>query len=441
MATTRERARRIPARLGWRGWLKALGPGLVTGSADDDPSGVATYAQAGAQYGFAMAWTAPLALPMMIAVQEMCDRTATTTGQTLGRLARRRFRRAGTLVVGLLLLCLLVANIVNVGADLMAIGKGMELLGAGPSRVWAPIAGLALAVLLMTGSYRLVSKVFVWLCLALFAYVLVMFLAGVQWGEVLAGLTLQRLQPGVQFWGLVAAVFGTSISPYLFFWESGQRIEEMRARPENGDEPAADTQIPDYKAIRRRRQQRIDVVTGMAVSTLVMFAIIVATGATIGRHPTDISSAADAAKALKPLAGPLAGAVFALGFIGTGLLGVPVLASAACIGISGLTGKAWGFDRSPRKAPLFYGLLIVGLIVGTALSAMFTDAIALLVLSAMLNAIAAAPFLVVVLLIAGDREIMGKRANGLLSTAAGWTTAAIMAAAGVVAIWAQFSGG
>ncbi|MCH6469884.1 Nramp family divalent metal transporter [Sinomonas terrae] len=440
MVTTRERARKTPDRLGWRGWLKALGPGLVTGSADDDPSGVATYAQAGAQFGFATVWTAPVALPMMITVQEMCDRTATATGQTLGRLARRRFGRAGKLVVGLLLLCLLVANIVNLGADLMAVGKGMELLGAGPSRVWAPIAGLGLAVLLMSGSYKLVSRVFAWLCLALFAYVAVMLIAGVQWGEVLAGLTFQRVHPGVQFWGLIAAVFGTSISPYLFFWESGQRIEEMRARPENGDEPASDTQIPDYKAIRRRRQQRIDVVTGMVVSTLVMFAIIVATGATIGRHPTDISSAADAAKALKPIAGPLAGAVFALGFIGTGLLGVPVLASAACIGISGLTDKNWGFDRSPRKAPLFYGLLVVGLIIGTVLSAMFTDAIALLVFSAMLNAIAAAPFVVVVLLIAGNRKIMGERANRGLSTSIGWATAGIMAGAGVLAVWSQISG-
>jgi Mn2+/Fe2+ NRAMP family transporter len=172
-----------------------------------------------------------------------------------------------------------------------------------------------------------------------------------------------------------------------------------------------------------------------------MFAIIVATGATIGRHPTDINSAADAAQALKPLAGPLAGAVFALGFIGTGLLGVPVLASAACIGLSGLTGKNWGFDRSPRKAPVFYGLLAAGMLVGAALSALFTDAIALLVLSAMINAIAAAPFLIVVLLIAGNRAIMGERANRALANTVGWATAAIMAAAGAVAIWAQVTGG
>jgi Mn2+/Fe2+ NRAMP family transporter len=440
VVSTRQQSKE-KAHLGWRGWLKALGPGLVTGSADDDPSGVATYAQAGAQYGYGTVWAAPIALPMMIAVQEMSDRTATATGHGLGWLARRRFGRAGTAVVGVLLVALLIANIVNLGADLMAVGKGMELLGAGPSQVWAPIAGLGLAVLLITGSYKLVSKVFVWLCLVLLAYVVVMLIAGVQWGEVLAGLTFQRLDPGLQFWGLIAAVFGTSISPYLFFWESGQRVEELRAEPENGDDPATDPDLPLEKAVRRRKKQRIDVVTGMVVSTLVMFAIIVATGATIGRHPTDINSAADAAQALKPLAGPLAGAVFALGFIGTGLLGVPVLASAACIGISGLVGKDWGFDRSPRKAPLFYGLLVVGLIIGTVLSAMFTDAIALLVLSAMLNAIAAAPFVVVLLLIAGNRRIMGEHRNGIVSNTIGWITAAVMAAAGVLAVWSQLSGG
>lgn len=410
----------------------------MTGSADDDPSGVATYAQAGAAYGYGAVWTAPIVLPMMIAVQEMCDRTATATGRTLGALARQRFGRGGTAVVWVLLVCLLVANIVNVGADLMAVGKGMELLGAGPAKVWAPAAGLGLAVLLMTGSYKLISKVFVWLCLALLAYVVVLFVAGVHGGDVLAGLTFRLLHPSLQFWGLVAAIFGTSISPYLFFWESGQRVEEMRAGPQDRAEENADPQIPAYKAIRRRTQQRIDVVTGMTVSVVVMFAIIVATGATIGRHPTDINSAADAARALRPIAGPLAGMVFALGFIGTGLLGVPVLASAACIGISGLTGKSWGFDRSIRRAPLFYGLLAVSIALGCVLAAVLSDAIAMLVLSATINAIAAAPFLAVVLLVAGDRRIMKERVNGRLSNIVGWVTAAAMAACGVVAIAAQF---
>jgi Mn2+/Fe2+ NRAMP family transporter len=435
--STRERERSRKGS-GWKTWLKALGPGLVTGAADDDPSGVATYAQAGAQYGFAMVWTAPVVLPMMIAVQEMCDRTATATGDTLGKLVHRRFGRAGRTVVGILLLCLLVANVVNVAADLMAIGQGMQLLGAGPSQLWAPLGGIVLGVLLISGSYRLVAKVFVWLCMALFAYVIVLFLANVDWSQVWTGLTFQHLPLDLQFWGLIAAVFGTSISPYMFFWESGQRIEELRQAPEKGRRAASDRDIPEYKAERRRRQQRIDVATGMTFSVLVMFAIIVATGATIGRHPQDINTAADAARALQPLAGPYAGAVFALGFIGTGLLSVPVLASSACIGLSGLTGKNWGFERRPRNAPVFYGLLVLGLLVGTVLAAVLTDAIGLLVFSAMLNAIAAAPFLVVVLLISGSGRLMGQRRNGRLATTAGWATAVVMAVVGVLAIWAQF---
>lgn len=437
--TTREQDR-SGTELGWKTWLRALGPGLVTGAADDDPSGVATYAQAGAQHAFGMVWAAPVILPMMIAVQEMCDRTATATGDTLGKLVRRRFNRAGRAVVGLLLVCLLVANTVNVAADLMAVGQGMQLLGAGPAQLWAPAAGFALAVLLVTGSYRLVARVFTWLCMALFAYVIVLFIAGVDWPSVWAGLTFQHLSLDLQFWGLVAALFGTSISPYLFFWESGQRIGELRAAPEKGQHAASDRDIPEHKAERRRRQQRIDVVTGMCFAVLVMFSIIVATGATIGQHPQDINTAADAARALQPLAGPYAGVVFALGFIGTGLLSVPVLASSACIGISGLTGKNWGFERSPKKAPLFYGLLVLGLVVGTGLATFLTDAIGLLVFSATLNAIAAAPFLVVVLLISGSRRLMGKHRNGPLSATVGWLTAGVMAVAGVLAIWAQFAG-
>jgi Mn2+/Fe2+ NRAMP family transporter len=424
---------------GWRTWLRALGPGVITGSANDDPSAVATFVQAGALYGYGMVWTAPVVLPLMVTVQEMSDRTATATGESLGALVRRRFGPVGRFLTAVLLACLLVANVVNVAADLMAVGQGMQLLGLGLPQVWAPVAGIAVGILLVTGSYRTVARVFTWLCLALLAYVAVVFIAGVHWNEVLAGLTFQRLSPEPQFWGLLAAVFGTSVSPYLFFWESGQRIEELRLMPEGGENPLADPDLPDGLAQRRRRQQKIDVVAGMTVSTLVMFAIIVATGATLGQQHQDVNTAAEAAKALQPLAGPLAGVIFALGFIGAGLLGVPVLASSACIGLTGLTGRDWGFDRSPRKAPLFYGLLIVGLVVATVVSMLSTDAIGMLVLSATLNAIAAAPFLVVLLLIAGSKRIMGERRNSPLSNVVGWFTAVIMAVAGAFAIWSQFA--
>jgi Mn2+/Fe2+ NRAMP family transporter len=392
-------------------------------------------------YGFGMAWTAPIVLPLMIAAQEMSDRTATATGKSIGAIVRERFPQAGKAVIGALLVVLMVANIVNLTADLMAVGGGMELLGAGPAQIWAPVAGVAIAVLLTAGSYRIVARIFVTLCLALFAYVAVMFVAHVDWLEVWKGLTFQSLSGGLPYWGLVAGVFGTSISPYLFFWESGQRIEEMREEKRHGGQSAIPGRsMPVHRAHRRRTQRRIDVVTGMTLSVVVMFAVIVATGATLGKHSQSIQTAAAAAQALSPIAGPLAGAVFSVGFIGTGLLGVPVLASAGCIGMSSLTGKPWGFERSPRKAPLFYGLILIGTVGGAVLSGVLDNPMSLLVLSAMINAVAAAPFLVVVLLIARSKSIMGNARNGLLADVLGWTTAAVMAVCGVLALWSQISG-
>lgn len=425
----------------WKRAAKTLGPGLVTGASDDDPSGIATYAQAGATYGYGMIWTAPVVLPLMIAVQEMCDRTATATGKSLGAIVREHFPRGAKILVGVLLVALMVANVFNLSADLMAVGGGMELLGAGPAQLWSALAGIIIAVLLVAGSYRIVARVFTGLCFALFAYVAVLFVAQVNWGKVWEGLSFQQLSPDLSYWGLVAAVFGTSISPYLFFWENGQRVEEMRDDERKGKEPGlADRDIPPRRARRRMQQQRIDVTTGMILSVAIMFAVIVATGATLGQHGQSIQSAADAAKALQPIAGPLAGAVFALGFIGTGLLGVPVLASAASMGLSGLLDKNWGFDRSPRKAPVFYALLLVGTIGGAGLAALLDNPISLLVLSATINAIAAAPFLIVVLIIARSRRIMGKKRNRPISAILGWLTAAVMVVCGILAIWSQFTG-
>ncbi|MDP9882636.1 Mn2+/Fe2+ NRAMP family transporter [Sinomonas atrocyanea] len=425
----------------WKCAAKTLGPGVVTGASDNDPSGIATYAQAGALYGFGMVWTAPVVLPLMIAAQEMSDRTAAATGKSIGAIVRERFPRAGRITVGILLVLLLVSNTVNLSADLMAVGGGMELLGAGPAQLWSALAGLAIAVLLVAGSYRIVSRIFTGLCLALFTYVAVMFVAHVDWLEVLKGLSFQQLTGDLPYWGLVAGVFGTSISPYLFFWESGQRVEEMRAEKRHGGPSAVPGRdMPLHRAHRRRNERRIDVVTGMTLSVVVMFAVIVATGATLGQHGQSIQTAADAAKALSPIAGPLAGAVFAVGFIGTGLLGVPVLASAACIGLSSLTGKSWGFERSVRRAPVFYGLVLLGTVGGTLLASLFPNPMTMLVLSAMINAVAAAPFLVVVLLIARSRKIMGNARNGVLSNVLGWTTAGAMAVCGVLALWSQLAG-
>jgi len=200
----------------------------VTGSADDDPSGIATYAQAGATFSNGMLWTAPATLPMMMAVQEICDRTALATGDSLGRLARRKFSRKPRVVIGILIVALLAANTLNAAADLMAIGQGMELLGAGPGHLWSAVAGVGIAIALMVGGFEIISKTFKWLCMALLAYVAVLFVAKVDWGDVAKGLFGLQFRPSLDYLALIVAVLGTTISPYLFFWQSAHRIEELR---------------------------------------------------------------------------------------------------------------------------------------------------------------------------------------------------------------------
>lgn len=419
-----------------RSFLRVLGPGLVTGVADDDPSGVATYSQAGAGLGMGMLWSAPASLPLMYAVQEICDRTALATGDSLGALVRRRFPASARWVVVVLVVALIVANCLNVAADLAAIGSGMELLHAGPDHLWAALAGVGLTVAMGWGSFERLAKVFKWLCLVLFTYVAVLFVAHVPWGEVGAGTLGLRMTWNWTSIGLVVAVLGTTISPYMFFWQSGHRIEEMRAE---SDTPHASQPLPERPrraALRNLFLARLDVFVGMLVSTVAMFAIMVSTASTIGRHgPVTIQTAAQAANALTPVAGRFASAIFPVGFIATGVLAVPVLASSGSIALAGLMGRPWGFDLSVRRAPVFYGLIGVGTLGGVAISYFSDNPVSLLVFSAMINGIAAAPFLVVVMLIAGSRTLMGDYRNGRLASFFGWLTVAIMGVAGLAGLY------
>lgn len=424
----------------FRRYVRLLGPGLITGAADDDPSGVATYAQAGASFGNGMLWTAPVTLPMMIAVQEISDRTALATGESLGTLIRRKFSRKPRIVIGVLVVALLVANTLNIAADLMAIGQGMELLGAGPDHLWAAVAGVAIALTLMTGSFAVIAKVFKWLCLALLAYVGVLFAATVQWGDVLAGLMGLQFRWRWDYLGLLVGVLGTTISPYLFFWQSAHRIEEMRAEDLGGHHTVALPDRDDRLARQKLHGARADVFTGMFFSVLVMFAIIAASAATLGQKGAQINSAADAAKALEPIAGPAAKALFSIGFIGTGFLAIPVLAGSASVGLAGLLGTRWGFDRKPRNARVFYTLLGVGIIGGIILTLLLDDPIGLLVFAAVVNGIAAAPFLIVTMLVSGDRKIMGDYANGKVTATIGWATAGVMAVAAAIGVWTTLTG-
>ncbi|MGO4474293.1 Nramp family divalent metal transporter [Arthrobacter sp. M-10] len=412
----------------------------MTGSADDDPSGIATYAQAGATFSNGMLWTAPATLPMMMAVQEICDRTALATGDSLGRLARRKFSRKPRVVIGILIVALLAANTLNAAADLMAIGQGMELLGAGPGHLWSAVAGVGIAIALMVGGFDIISKTFKWLCMALLAYVAVLFVAKVDWGDVAKGLFGLQFRPSLDYLALIVAVLGTTISPYLFFWQSAHRIEELREEDDGNAQEVSLGERAPAPAAHKLRNARADVFTGMFFSVLVMFAIMAATAATLGKNGTDVKTAADAAKALEPIAGPAAKFLFAVGFIGSGILAVPVLAAAGSAGLAGLLDKNWGFDRRPGKARTFYVLLGVGTIGGVIISFFATDPIGLLILSAIINGIAAAPFLIVTMLIARDQEIMGEYRNGKLAGTLGWATTAIMVVAGAVGIWTTVTG-
>ena len=416
----------------WRQYLRAMGPGLVTGASDDDPSGIATYSQAGAQFGLGFVWTALLTFPLMFAVQEICDRTALATGTGLGELAVQRFHRTGRAVLGLLLVVLIVANCLNIAADLVAIGSGMNLLHAGSTWVWALVAGGAITWLLVLGSFARIALVFKVLCAPLLAYLVVAVLVTHQWSQVVTHTFVPHIQFNKTYLALLVAVLGTTISPYLFFWQSAHRIEEMRDAPEGGTKPLPLKRLSRRKAGRKERMSRLDVFTGMAFSNIVMFAIIVATAQTLhGHNILHIQSAAQAAKALRPFAGRFASVIFALGFIGSGLLAVPVLAASGSVGMSGLLGKEWGFSRSIRQAPVFYGLLALGTVGGTLFSLLHVNPIRLLVLVAVINGVAAAPFLFVVMRVSSSQRLMGKYVNGLTANILGWLTAALMAAAAI----------
>jgi NRAMP (natural resistance-associated macrophage protein)-like metal ion transporter len=428
------RTRSTTSHIGWRTYAHALGPGLVTGASDDDPSGIATYAQTGAKFGFSMLWVALFTFPLMAGVQEICDRTALASGKGLGELIVVRFGRKSRLLISVLLGLLIVANALNIAADLVAIGAGMRLLHAGPEAVWALIAGALLITLVFTGSFEFTARVLKIFCLALLAYIVVLFFISVPWGTVLIHTIVPHVEFSKSFLAILIAVLGTTISPYLFFWQSMHRIEDMREETAGGKDPLALTRRSRMAAAKKQSTSRFDVFSGMGISNLVMFAIIVATAVTLGSHGhhVTIDSPAQAAAALKPVAGRMASYIFAFGFIGSGMLAIPVLAGSGAAGLSGTLGRPTGYSNSPRRAPLFYTLCAVGIAGGMTFSLLSVNPITLLVFVAIINGVAAAPFLAVTMLVSSDRGIMGAYVNGRAALILGWTTVALMTIAAVL---------
>ncbi len=407
-----------------RHFFRDLGPGLITGAADDDPSGISTYSVAGAAFGYAQLWIALVSSPLMAAVQLMCARLSMVTGIGLASAVRQRYSRA---VLWGACLLLLIANTVNIGADLGGMAEAMQMVSGISSYFWLPLFAILIVVLLVWLSYRHIARIFKWLTLALFAYVITAFLARPHWLEVLTGTFFPHIEWTAGYLATVLGVLGTTISPYLFFWQAAQEVEEERSM---GRKTVRERRGTTDEELRLARN---DVVTGMAFSNLVMYFIILATGATLyvsGQR--DIETARQAAEALRPLAGPGAYWLFTLGLIGTGMLGVPVLAGSAAYAVSEAMHWRGSLEDRPRRSPKFYAVLAVAVLLGLVLNYLKLNAVRMLFWAAVLNGMLAPPLVVLVTLLSSDRSVMGARVNPLILTILGWMTAAVMLAATVM---------
>ena len=412
----------------WRRYLRAIGPGLVTGASDDDPSAIVTYASAGAKAGYGLLWTCTLSFPLMIAVQINADRTALATGRSLGELARERFGGVGRVLFVVLLAAHVLANTLVIAADLIAVGAGIQLIAGGPTWLWPLVAGVGISGLLLSGSFAVIANVLKVLCLALVGYVAVLFVVDVDWGQVVSNLFVPRIRTDATSLGLTLAVLGATLPPYVFFWQSVHRLEELREEDEGGDHPLPLRRRSRRDALHKRRTTAVDVVCGMFFAFAVMFSVMVATAAS---GAEDIESAADVAAALEPVAGGGAKFLFAAGFVAAGMLAIPVLAGAGSAAVAGFLRRDWGFSRSPRQAPVFYGLVGAGTITGMVLSLVGVDPIKLLVGAATLNGATSAPLLAAVMIISGDRALLGSHRAGIVLRVMGWLAVGVMTLAAV----------
>jgi NRAMP (natural resistance-associated macrophage protein)-like metal ion transporter len=403
-------------------WLKKLGPGLITGAADDDPSGIATYSQAGAQFGFNMLWTVLFTYPLMVGIQIVSARIGRVSGHGLATNIRRHYP-AWLLygVVGLLL----IANTINIAADVAAMGEALKLIVGGPGQVYAVAFGLVSLLLQVFIPYRRYVRILKWLTLALLAYVATAFVVHIPWSQVLISALRPQLSWKPEYITTVVAVFGTTISPYLFFWQASQEVEDQLADPHAQPLIRAPQQA---KANLRRIQ--IDTWIGMGFSNLVAFFIILTTAVTLNLHGiTDIQTSAQAATALRPIAGEFAFMLFSAGIIGTGLLAIPVLAGSSAYAMAGAFKWKNSLERTPKRAKQFYAIIVVSTVIGIALGFTAIDPIKALYWSAVINGVISVPIMVVMMLMASRADVMGAFviSRGLKSV--GWLATLMMLAA------------
>jgi len=402
-----------------RRFFANLGPGLITGAADDDPSGISTYSVTGASFGYMPLWTALFSFPLMAAVQLMCARLGLVTGRGLAGVVRRHYPR--WVLWGACAL-LIVANVFNIGADLGGMAEATEMMTGIKSYYWTPVfTGLIISLLFFT-SYRHIARIFKWLTLVLFAYVIAAFLARPDWYAVLNATFVPRVVRSNAFLATFVAILGTTISPYLFFWQASQEVEDERAHGRNTVEEREGATDEELRAART------DVLTGMFFANAVMYFIILTTAATLhASGQINIETAQQAAEALRPLAGNGAYLLFTLGIIGTGMLAVPVLGGSAAYAVA--EAEKWQHDSledRPRIAPRFYAVIAVAMLLGMGFNFFGFNAVKMLFYSAVLNGILAPPLIVLVVLLTSNPNVMGTRVSSRPLRYLGWATAAIM---------------
>lgn len=411
--------------------LGFLGPGLITGASDDDPSGIGTYSQAGAQFGFSISWTMLFSYPLMTVIQEISGRIGRTTGRGIAGNLRKYY--PNWLLQSIVLL-LFVANTINIGADLGAMGDATGLLIGGPTLLYVIFYGLFCAAVQIVMQYTRYVSVLKWLTISLFAYFGTVMVVEVPWDEFARGLLVPTLSSDVNFWTTVVAILGTTISPYLFFWQASQEVEDIQAVPER--EPLVKKPRQGRDALERIR---FDTYIGMALSNLVGLAIVVTTAATL--HPagtTDIETSAQAAEALRPIAGEFAFAIFTLGIVGTGLLSVPVLAGSAAYALGEARGWPIGLARKPKDARAFYATIGLAAVVGSLINFLPINPIRALFWSAVINGVVAVPVMAIMMAIAANSAIMGKFRISKPLQLVGWLATFVMGAAAAGMIVTQF---
>lgn len=412
-----------------RNYWHALGPGLTTGASDDDPSGIATYSQAGAQHGFGFLWLAPLTFPLMSVVQEMCARIGMVTGRGLAGNIRIHFSRRMLRFVTLLLFA---ANAFNIGADLGAMAKAVQLLRPSFSFGWLVVGFAVLSLLLQVlMPYAKYARYLKWLALVLLSYIVSAILAKIDWSEAVRATFVPELTFNRDSLLLVCAILGTTISPYLFFWQTSQEVEEEILEGKTTLRERRSATAP-----AQIKRMRIDVWSGMFLSNLVMFFIIAVCGWVLFPHGiTNITSAAQAAEALRPFAGDATYYLFAIGIIGTGMLAIPVLAGSSSYAVSESLKWKGSLHSQLKQAHAFYGVIIISMMVGLGLNFVGIDPIKALIYSAAANGIVAPFVLFFIVKLSSNRKLMGHWTNHRSTTYIGWLTTLLMAAAGIAAIW------